>query len=76
MESKPEQHAWRAGETGKVGAPTTTTIDGKLSMVVIVQSHRASGGMRASCFSSAFRFWCLVTEGRVDDDDDDGIRAW
>lgn len=51
-------------ETGRVEAP----IDGKLSMVVIVQSHRASAGMRAGCFSSAFR-WCFVTEERVDDDE-------
>lgn len=51
-------------ETGKVEAP----IDGKLSMVVIVQSHRASVGMRAGSFSSAFRCWCFVSEGRVDDE--------
>lgn len=73
MESK-SNNTQACRETGKVEAP----IDGKLSMVVIVQSHRASAGMRASCFSSAFRCWCFVTEGRVvdDDDDDDEIRAW
>lgn len=66
MESK-SNNTQACRETGKVEAP----IDGKLSMVVIVQSHRASAGMRASCFSSAFRCWCFVTEGRVVDDDDD-----
>lgn len=46
MESKPERHA---GVPGTLGGEAGAPVDGKLSVVVIVQSHRAerrdAGGM-------------------------------